>query len=99
PTGFLFLCPPEDFRCGPSSFAWPERPWFWSLDPTGLNRLSPEEAASLGFPEIQTQTEIEALSWDTCVYQALRRFHAAQGFDPDSQELAIHLGHPLFRVM
>ncbi|KAJ7722572.1 hypothetical protein B0H14DRAFT_3170143 [Mycena olivaceomarginata] len=40
PAGFLFLCPPEDFKTGPSSFQWPDCPAYWSLDPSGGDRPS-----------------------------------------------------------
>jgi hypothetical protein len=37
-------------------------------------------------------------SWNSGVYKGLRQFHKAKGFDPDSQELARHLGHSLFKL-
>ncbi|KAJ7605184.1 hypothetical protein FB45DRAFT_767454, partial [Roridomyces roridus] len=71
---------------------------FWSSDPSGLHPLSLEDAASCGFPEVKMQTEVTLLSWDDNAYDALRKFHAANGFDPNTQELTIHLGHPLFSI-
>ncbi|KAJ7340581.1 hypothetical protein DFH08DRAFT_1012624 [Mycena albidolilacea] len=62
--GFLFLCPPTDFQIGPSSFKWPERPAYWSLDPFGTDPLSWEDAANLGFPSLQLFTRIRGRSWD-----------------------------------
>ncbi|KAF7353337.1 hypothetical protein MSAN_01521900 [Mycena sanguinolenta] len=38
------------------------------------------------------------MSWDNSVYEGLRRFHQGKGFDPDSQDLARHLGYPLFEL-
>jgi hypothetical protein len=92
PRGFLFLCPEEDFHVGPSSFCWPVCPAYWSLDPSGVNRLSLEEATRHGFPH----TTIDGWYWDGIVYTGLRHFHQAKGFDPDSQEVAKHLRYPLF---
>ncbi|KAJ7755486.1 hypothetical protein B0H16DRAFT_715739 [Mycena metata] len=37
-------------------------------------------------------------SWDASVYAGLRKFHRAKGFDPDSQDVARHLGYPLYQV-
>ncbi|KAJ7615897.1 hypothetical protein FB45DRAFT_757561, partial [Roridomyces roridus] len=71
---------------------------FRSFDPSGLDRLSAEQARSHGLPAIEMKMVIWAMSWDANVYQALRTFHAFKGFDPDSQELAIHLGQPLFQL-
>jgi hypothetical protein len=98
PTGYLFLCPPEIFRTAPSSFRWPEFPAYWSLDPSGVERLSMEDATALGFPSISLSTEIMGRSWDDSVYAGLRQFHQAKGFDPDSLDVARHLGYPIFQL-
>jgi len=88
PIGFLFLCPVEDFRTGPSSVRWPECPAYWSLDPFGVEQLSKEEATCLGFPSIKQITKIPGLYWDASVYDGLHQFPQAKGFDPESQDLA-----------
>ncbi|KAJ7850752.1 hypothetical protein B0H13DRAFT_2360532 [Mycena leptocephala] len=97
PPGYLFLCPREDFRTGPR-FRWPELPTYWSLDPAGLERLSAEEAVHLGFPCLQLTTTVYGNSWDTSVYDGLHEFHRGKGFDPDSQDIALYRGDPLFRL-
>ncbi|KAF7337149.1 hypothetical protein MVEN_02152900 [Mycena venus] len=97
-TGFLFLCPEEDFHVGPSSFRWPECPAYWSLDPCGVERLSTFEATQLGFPSIQLTATIDGWYWEDIVYGGLGQFHRAKGFDPDSQEVARHLRYPLFQL-
>ncbi|KAJ7036911.1 hypothetical protein C8F04DRAFT_1093827 [Mycena alexandri] len=99
PAGFLFIRPREDFRIGPTSFGWPNCPVYWSLDPEGAEVLSPEEAARLGFPSFQLATQVHGKCWDASVYGGLHKFHQAKGFDPDSQEVALHLGHPLYRLL
>ncbi|KAF7339049.1 hypothetical protein MVEN_01981100 [Mycena venus] len=71
PAGFLFLCPKEDFRTGPSSLRWPDCSDYWSLDPSGVERLSTAEAARLGFPTIQQFSHILVRSWDDSVYAGL----------------------------
>jgi hypothetical protein len=96
PHGYLFVCPEKDLQTGPSSFRWPDCPAYWSLDPLGAERLRPEEATELGFPSIDLSTHIGTASWDAEVYAALRQFHRAKGFDPDSQDVARHLGYPLY---
>ncbi|KAJ7036913.1 hypothetical protein C8F04DRAFT_457210 [Mycena alexandri] len=98
PAGFLFICPREDFRTGLTSFRWPNCPVYWSLDPEGVEVLSTEEAARLGFPSFQLTTKVHGKFWDASVYAGLRKFHQAKGFDPDSQDVALHLGHPLYRL-
>ncbi|KAJ7627151.1 hypothetical protein FB45DRAFT_717929, partial [Roridomyces roridus] len=71
---------------------------FWSLDSLGISPLAPEAAQSLGFPEIKQITNLRGSCWDTSIYEALRKFHAAKGFDPYSQDLAKHLRLPLMEL-
>ncbi|KAJ7027341.1 hypothetical protein C8F04DRAFT_609500 [Mycena alexandri] len=96
PTGYLFLCPPSAFQTGSSSLSWPDSPAYWSLDPLGVERLTAEDATRLGFPSMLLTTSVLGYSWDASVYAGLRQFHAAKGFDPDSQDVARHLGYPLY---
>ncbi|KAF7330650.1 hypothetical protein MSAN_02450200 [Mycena sanguinolenta] len=98
PKGYLFLCPAEHFQVGPSLFRWPECPAYWSLDRSGTNRLSTEDASLLGFPSFEMITAIRMVSWDESVYAGVRRFQLAKGFDPYSQDAARHLNHPLYRL-
>ncbi|KAF7353365.1 hypothetical protein MSAN_01525100 [Mycena sanguinolenta] len=98
PEGHLFVCPPEHFQTGEDLFQWPECPAYWSLDPSGAARLSPEKAEILGFPIIHIETRISGYSWDSSVYAGLRRFHAGKEFDPSSQDVAKCLGYPLFEL-
>ncbi|KAJ7871845.1 hypothetical protein B0H14DRAFT_2723171 [Mycena olivaceomarginata] len=98
PEGYLFICPPENFRTGVDSFQWPNCPAYWSHDPSGTARLSTEDAKAFGFPVIHIETRVYGCSWDARVYEGLRRFHRGRGFDPDSQEAAIHLGYPLYKL-
>ncbi|KAK7006303.1 hypothetical protein R3P38DRAFT_2794044 [Favolaschia claudopus] len=79
-----------------ASFKWPECPAYWSLDSSGVERLSTEEASRLGFPVISPKTEFYGWSWEDSVYTGLREFHQAKGFHPDSQDVARHLKYPLF---
>ncbi|KAF7340614.1 hypothetical protein MSAN_02133100 [Mycena sanguinolenta] len=97
PEGFLFVCPQEDFRIGPSS-CWPACTAYWSLYPSGIDCLSPEEAKQLGFPPFQLTATVWGHSWDASVYEGLRQFHEAKGFDSYSQDVALHLGYPLYQL-
>jgi hypothetical protein len=98
PPGYLFLCPANDLQTGCSSFLWPDCPAYWSLDPAGVQRLSLEEATGLGFPSIQLTIELVGHSSDARVYADLRQFHQVKGFDPESQDIASHLGYPLLQL-
>ncbi|KAJ7177200.1 hypothetical protein C8R46DRAFT_49346 [Mycena filopes] len=96
PDGYLFLCPETHFLTGPVSFRWPDYPAYWSQDPSGLEPLSADDADTLGFPTLSPRTRVTGRCWDASVYAGLRQFHAAKGFNPDSQDVARHLGYPLY---
>ncbi|KAF7364439.1 hypothetical protein MSAN_01105000 [Mycena sanguinolenta] len=71
------------FLCSPKDF---------EITPTD------EEASSLGLPSITQRTQVSFFSWDKTVYAGLRKFDESKGFDPESQDLAKELGHPLYEV-
>jgi hypothetical protein len=96
--GYLFLCPATDLRIGVSSFRWPDCPAYWSIDAAGVERLSTDEALCFGFPSIELKSIVWGESWGADVYAGLRQFHRAKGFDPDSQDVAQHLGYPLYQL-
>ncbi|KAJ6556113.1 hypothetical protein B0H19DRAFT_1151945 [Mycena capillaripes] len=95
---YVFVCPVEDLRTGPTSFRWPEFAAYWSLDPSGCERLSAAETARLGFSFICFTTKASGAAWDASVYAGLRKFHEGKRFDPESQDLAMHLGYPTFEL-
>ncbi|KAJ6462832.1 hypothetical protein C8R45DRAFT_523594 [Mycena sanguinolenta] len=98
PEGFLFLCPGQDFQTAPSPFRCPACIAYWSLDPSGVDPLSPEDATQLGFPTFELTATAYGSYWDASVYEGLRQFHEAKGFDPYSQDVAHHLGHLLLQL-
>ncbi|KAJ7609491.1 hypothetical protein FB45DRAFT_368112 [Roridomyces roridus] len=94
PPGYLFLCSPDQFAIDPRS----DCPAYWSLDPSGAARLTPEEAARLGFPEFLVDVKIRGLFFTDEVYAGMREFHAAKGYDPDTLGLVKDLGYPLCEI-
>ncbi|KAJ7079695.1 hypothetical protein C8R44DRAFT_722870 [Mycena epipterygia] len=97
PEGYLFLCPLEDFRDHDGRWiSNPECPAYWSLDPSGQQRLSAAEASRIGFSSLTLERILWGRSWTENVYAALSHFHAGKGFDPSSQDVVRHLGHPLY---
>ncbi|KAF7353200.1 Kinase-like protein [Mycena sanguinolenta] len=103
PEGYLFVCPPEDFCTGTEPHAalyqWPACPAYWSLDSSGIDRLSTEDARNLGFPAIHIETRMYGASWDHSVYEGLRRFHEGKGHNPNSREVARRLRYTLYKVL
>ncbi|KAJ7104875.1 hypothetical protein C8R44DRAFT_561038, partial [Mycena epipterygia] len=99
PEGYFFLCPLEDLRSNDGAWlATTEHPAYWSLDPTGGIRLCPEDASRLGFPFFEFKITVLVFSWPENVYAGFSRFHAGKGFDPNSQDIARHLGHQIYEL-
>ncbi|KAJ7509617.1 hypothetical protein B0H11DRAFT_1253501 [Mycena galericulata] len=99
PDGYLFLCPLNDLQTPADGFfQTTDSQAYWSLDASGIQKLSVEEAVSLGFPALVLQVGIFSTKWGEYEYGALRQFYQAKGFDPDSQDVARHLGYPLYQI-
>ncbi|KAJ7040718.1 hypothetical protein C8F04DRAFT_1081884, partial [Mycena alexandri] len=99
PEAYLFLCPLEDLRSEDGSFIErPECPAYWSFDPAGREQLSPDTLSVIGLPTLGWEREILCRSWDNHIYSGLRQFHAAKRFDPNTQDIARHLGEALYEL-
>lgn len=57
-----------------------------------------EDATEIGFPSIEFWISIVGYYWDASSYAGIRQFHEAKGFNPDSQDVARHLGHELYQL-
>ncbi|KAJ7113772.1 hypothetical protein C8R44DRAFT_740669 [Mycena epipterygia] len=62
--GYLFLCPSQEFKAGPFSLRWPDCPAYWSLDPSGVERLSREEATRPGFSPMTFDIIVDGRYWN-----------------------------------
>jgi hypothetical protein len=99
PPGYLFLCPLAKLETEvPACFVIPDCPAYWSLDPSGAERLNVEEAKNHGFTDIKLRMHHWRTTWDSSVYAGIRQFHQAKGFYPHGQEVAIALEVPLLQV-
>jgi hypothetical protein len=97
--GYLFFCPFAKLETDmPACFVVPDCPAYWSLDSSGREPLSIKMARYCGFPDICTSVEVWGRFWNSSVYAGIRPFHEARGFDPDSQDVGMHLGCPLFQL-
>ncbi|KAJ7752999.1 hypothetical protein B0H16DRAFT_1836187 [Mycena metata] len=101
PPGYLFICPPRDLQVSNNSPKF--RPikdddFYWSLDPSGVERLSLKEALDLKFPFIDFDMEIWGYSWDDTVYACLGEFHERKGIEGDSQNIARDLDFPIYQI-
>jgi hypothetical protein len=101
PQAYLLLFPPQ-VECVDGQFTimnpHDNEKYYWSFDPTGLDRLTHEMAEDIGLPT--PQFSVEATGWrlGKSTLDMVRKFHAAKGFDPDSQDVAIAMGYPLVDI-
>ncbi|KAJ7649639.1 hypothetical protein FB45DRAFT_1049863 [Roridomyces roridus] len=96
PPGYVFLCPPAYQLTGNGRYQVPECPAYWSLDPSGAQRLTREEAARMGFPQFELDIKMGGFSWSEEDYAGIREFHVAKGYDPDSLHVAKDLRYRLY---
>ncbi|KAJ7769239.1 hypothetical protein B0H14DRAFT_353070 [Mycena olivaceomarginata] len=72
---------------------------YWAFDPAGLNQLTQEIAEDIGLPTPKfTARPYGPCLWEEETISLIRDFHAARGFDPESQDAAIAAGYPLIDI-
>lgn len=99
PAGYLFVCQMDRTETDNGTrLQFPDHPAYWSLNPSGREHLSAEEARCLGFPYIELTVLAFGRSWNDNVYAGLSQFHRGKGFDPDTQDIARHLGYPFYQL-
>ncbi|KAJ7358466.1 hypothetical protein DFH08DRAFT_442754 [Mycena albidolilacea] len=69
--------------------------FYWSLDPMGNTRMTPDECDSLGLPRLKFLFLPRARFWHEYHCNAIREFFEAKGFDPESRDVTRLLGLPL----
>ncbi|KAF7328406.1 hypothetical protein MVEN_02556300 [Mycena venus] len=97
--GYLFLCPLAELQSGlPNRMCLPSCPAYWSLEPSGAQPLSTDEAERLGFPTIDLIMEVQGMYLVGNLYTGLRQLYQGKGFDAYTQDVARKLGYPLYQV-
>ncbi|KAJ7253600.1 hypothetical protein C8J57DRAFT_1237399 [Mycena rebaudengoi] len=97
PNGYLFLCPLLDMQTADGTqFRHPEFHSYWTFDPSGVERLSDNDAANHGFPSASLTVQAWTVSWDETAYTALRKFQEAKD-DIPGQESPESLDVPRYR--
>ncbi|KAJ7762194.1 hypothetical protein B0H16DRAFT_529216 [Mycena metata] len=94
---FLFLSP---IAAGHNPGLWGPAypaPAFWSLEPSGSHGLLFEDAQALGLPTLSVSASIRGYRWSTEIYRGLVEFQRGKGFNPDSLNVALHCGLPLYQ--
>ncbi|KAF7341495.1 hypothetical protein MVEN_01886900 [Mycena venus] len=72
--------------------------YYWAFDPAGLHQLTNEVAENIGLPTPEFSIELSGPTFAQYEDAMIREFHAAKGFDPDSQDATIAMGYPLVDI-
>ncbi|KAJ7787193.1 hypothetical protein B0H14DRAFT_2954908 [Mycena olivaceomarginata] len=72
--------------------------YYWSFDPAGLDQLTHEIAEDIGLPTPKFMIVPHGLFLEEEETNLICEFHAAKGFDPESQDIAIAMGYPLVDI-
>ncbi|ESK89326.1 hypothetical protein Moror_16244 [Moniliophthora roreri MCA 2997] len=102
PPLYLFFYPPPTTLS--ELMLWKEgQTHFWSFDEVGESKLSKEECKQHGLPglapAIKKSTSIWPRSWPTYVYNAIRNWQIARGFDPRTTDFARYMGCPELEII
>lgn len=68
--------------------------FYWSSDPKGTARLTPEQGDSLGIPRLRFALLHAGNWWHKYQYNAIREYFKAKGFDPYRYDVTRSLGLP-----
>jgi len=96
---YLFLFTPKvELVDGCFTFTNPPdtEKYYWAFNPTGVDRLTHQTAEDIGLPVVEFSIFLSKS--DHHHSNLIPDFHAAKGFDPDSQEAAITMGYLLMDV-
>ncbi|EEB89796.1 hypothetical protein MPER_12073 [Moniliophthora perniciosa FA553] len=77
--------------------------YFWSFDKTGQSRMSEEECERRGLPVLTLVIRYPGYVWPRLwpiyVYNTLRDWQKARGFNPATSDWARHMGYPEWEIM
>ncbi|KAJ7768010.1 hypothetical protein B0H14DRAFT_358721 [Mycena olivaceomarginata] len=98
---YLFLFPPQvkilDNQLTVINLPDAEK-YYWAFDPAGLDQLTHEIAEDIGLPTPEFRIEPWGLLLEEEETNLIHEFHAAKGFDPESQDVAVVVRCPLVDI-
>ncbi|KAJ7792133.1 hypothetical protein B0H14DRAFT_3160438 [Mycena olivaceomarginata] len=72
--------------------------YYWAFDPAGLHQLTHAIAEDIGLPTPEFTIVLRGLVLEEKETKLIREFHAAKGFDLESQDVAIAMRYPLVDI-
>ncbi|KAJ8080092.1 hypothetical protein PM082_016920 [Marasmius tenuissimus] len=103
PPYYLFVFPDGislDIVFG--ELAPPESLYYWSVDPDGSSRMSEAQCMALGLPcfcRTRVRPVCHGWQWKVEIYDLVRRWQEAKGFDPTTTDFARSMGYPIVEML
>ncbi|KAK7052971.1 hypothetical protein VNI00_004291 [Paramarasmius palmivorus] len=73
---------------------------YWSYTESGDTEIPRSERDRMGLPEkINFHVSLACYTWPKHVYEAMRKWQTARGFDPNTTDFARHLGYEAFEIL
>ncbi|KAJ8079959.1 hypothetical protein PM082_016784 [Marasmius tenuissimus] len=105
PPCYLFVLPPPRLPdTTPDVASWLQAPaeslYYWSLDPNGDSVMPETQRVALGLPlYYQNVIPLELGQWKAEVYDLVRQWQEAKGFDPATTDFARSMGYPIVEIL
>ncbi|KAK1227724.1 hypothetical protein PQX77_009275 [Marasmius sp. AFHP31] len=100
---YLFILPPPQLPdTTPDVVSWMQAPaeslYYWSVDPDGNSRMPEAHRMELDLPCFRNCVD-PPHSWKAEIYDLVRQWQEAKGFDPTTTDFARSLGYPIVEIL
>ncbi|KAJ8080005.1 hypothetical protein PM082_016831 [Marasmius tenuissimus] len=104
PPYYLFIIqPPRLPDTTPDVAVWSGAPaeslYYWSADPNGDSRMSDMQCIGLALPCFRPFVDWSPVSWKSEVYDFMRQWQVAKGFDPLTTDFARSMRYPVVDIL
>ncbi|KAK1230809.1 hypothetical protein PQX77_006081 [Marasmius sp. AFHP31] len=104
PPYYLFVQPPPQLPdTTPDLVSWTQAPaeslYYWSVDPDGNSRMSKAHYMTLGLPCFRNFANQPHVGWKAEIYDLVRQWQEAKGFDPTTTVFARSMGYPIVEIL
>ncbi|KAL0565960.1 hypothetical protein V5O48_016058 [Marasmius crinis-equi] len=98
---YLFILPLLPLSSAPDLESWRRAQtfYYWSVDPDGASVMSEEQRISIGLPSYTSEFLSLCKRWPAEVYDFMRLWQEAKGFDPTTTDFARSMGYPILEVL
>ncbi|KAJ8079961.1 hypothetical protein PM082_016786 [Marasmius tenuissimus] len=104
PPYYLFILPPPRLPdTTPDVVPWSQAPTeslcYWSLDPNGDTVMPEMQRIALALPSFHQYVLPGVVCWKPEVYDLVRQWQEAKGFDPATTDFARSMGYPIVEIL